>query len=130
LTAKTLLLVCLFCFLALLPVGICSAAEATPQELTRLSEIFSKLEQSNGQLAISLKQWENSLAQSEAKLQKAEQNLLELEARLQKVNQELQQTTASLSKVETSLKESKKEIQSLKLQRNIAIAAAICFAVR
>jgi len=116
---KTILycfLLCLFLGLAFMPT--CSAQEATQQELTRLSEIFQQLEVNSNKLLLTLEK-------SEKRLLIVEQNLQKSEANLAKAEQQLQATNSLLERANESLNQSKKEVNSLKWQRDGLVAALL-----
>lgn len=120
----------LFCFALLcffLVGGICSAAEITTDELNRLDQIFQQLEQNNNAQ-------QEKLQRASALLLQSEKQILQLSERLTKAEQSITAAQNSLQRANESFKryeqEVKAEIQKNKLQRDVAIVAAIFFAAK
>ena len=109
----------------------------TEPELTRLEQIFNQLESNNRQLLNDLETSRQDLTTAQQRLVSYQQELellqkqlLALKAESTKARSDLEQANNLLRRAVESCKQLEKEEQSLKMQRNISVLAAVLIVLR
>ena len=132
------------CLLLALFAGTCSAEttyQVTETELTRLDQIFDRLQTNNNQLLTDLQESKTDLTTVQLQLEEYQTELVTLQNQLQQLKTESTQAKQSLLTAQASLvkanislqvyeQEVKSETRKLKAERDIGYLAAIFFAIR